>query len=452
MIKISETISNNKSIYIYTVLKNKKITHKEIISFKSFIKNKNNKDYLIIYSPKYKPKSKAFSFLNFFMDNYSLNSRIKSMQALKLLFSFEKIINKKLSSLTRIDIKNLKYFLKGFSPNGSIYEFDLKTTRNNETINSYLSVYRQYAKFLKIKNHALMTKNHKSSIIPYPKDGIDFKMDSYDSNENIPSKVIEVPWYISVDDFKDIISEIRANYSTMEEIIVRLMFQCGLRIGEVLGLTGDDLVIGKIEDKYIPLAYIRNRLSDKKFQNAKTCMNISSKKDYNTKEYKIAGYGFQKTVVPFDLFELINTYIEKYHLRARENKPNIYYSKSVADKIVSSDDVNYYIFLNTQYRPLSSQLWNITLRKIFSAVGITIDKNKRKHNLNHRFRHGFAMYHVKHLKYNRLELMNRMRHSSVASVSKYYKPTLSDSIKTKTDFANSLYELIPSLNEGENNL
>ena len=37
------------------------------------------------------------------------------------------------------------------------------------------------------------------------------------------------------------------------------MYQCGCRIGEVLGATGDDFVVEKIKDEYVTTFYIRNR-------------------------------------------------------------------------------------------------------------------------------------------------------------------------------------------------
>jgi integrase/recombinase XerD len=451
MIKITELTTGNQSSFIYQVLENSSIIYTEDISFKSLLKNINGKDYIIIYSPDLRTISDAFSFLNFYKENHAINSKIKSTQALKLLFVFEKIIQKKLQDFSNIDINNLKYFLRGIAPSGNRYSFDLKTIRRNETINGYLAVYRQYLKFLNIENSALMAKSSKSILIPYPDSEVDYSIDKYESNEKVPKKIIEVPWYISVEEFGKIISEIRNHYSQLEEIIVRLMFQCGLRIGEVLGLTGEDLVVEKIEDEFIPVAYIRNRLSDKNDQKAKTCMKVLSKKDYRRKEYRTFGYGFQKIIVPYDLFELINTYIEEKHIEARNSNPDRYFNFSLADKVINgkNSEDNYYVFLNTQYKPLTSQLWNLKLRKIFKAVGIIVDQNIRKHNLNHRFRHGFAMFHVQHLRYKSVELKDRMRHNSIASVSKYYKPTLSDSIKIKTNFANNLYELIPSLSNGE---
>ncbi|MGE7363971.1 tyrosine-type recombinase/integrase [Staphylococcus cohnii] len=96
------------------------------------------------------------------------------------------------------------------------------------------------------------------------------------SNEKIANP-IEVPKYISVDEFKKIIEVIRSDYSIREEIIVRLMYECGLRIRETMGLTFEDL---DITEESISVAYIRNRASDKPYQLAKTCMTIVAREQY----------------------------------------------------------------------------------------------------------------------------------------------------------------------------
>lgn len=228
------------------------------------------------------------------------------------------------------------------------------------------------------------------------------------------------------------------------------MFENGLRIGEVLGLTAEDLVVEKIGDNYITIANIRNRFSDKNDQKAKTCMKIISRSQYESSDYAISGFGFQKVVLSDELFQLIDEYIENFHIKAREEYSINYWKNSVADKVVSNSivDDNYYIFINSIGNPLHSHLWNTTLRKIFKSVGIAVDENTRIHNLNHRFRHGYAMFCIQHLNLNQLELMERMRHSSIESVALYYKPTLTDSINLKNSFTKSMYELIPSLGRG----
>lgn len=445
MIKISEKVNNNEITYLYEVYENAKLQMSEQINFRGCMRKNNGKDYLMIYSPNLQPITDAFSFLNYHMEKQALNSRIKAQQALKLLYSFERIIDKDFEAFNETDLNNLKYFLRGYSPDGSLYTFDLKTTRTSETMNGYIAVYRKYARYLGYNIKALESRSSIKIPIIHPSSELEFATEKYTSSEKVPRKAIEVPWYISIDDFKSIILKIRSNYSLAEELIVRLMFECGLRIGEVLGLTGEDLIVEQVNGEYIPVAYIRNRLTDRNFQKAKTCMKVMSKRSYRTNDYKTNGYGYQKVIVPFELYDLINEYIEDTHLKARDIKPDIYFNHSMADSVTDENEENYYIFLNSQYRPLTSQLWNIRLRKIFKAVGIQVDEEKRVHNLNHRFRHGFAMFHVQHLNYKDLELMERMRHKNVATVAKYFKPTTSDAISLKTDFADNLYSLIPEL-------
>ena len=55
------------------------------------------------------------------------------------------------------------------------------------------------------------------------------------------------------------------------------------------------------------------------------------------------------------------------------------------------------------------------------------------------------MFNVQYLGCNELELQERMRHQSLKSVICYFRPTISDAIKIKTDFAKSLYEIFPDL-------
>src|SRR5699024_4165113 len=102
------------------------------------------------------------------------------------------------------------------------------------------------------------------------------------------------------------------------------MFQCGLRIGEVMGLTFEDLDVIEEGGKYICLAYIRNRKSDQSYQLAKTCMSITDRKQYQQRDYQTRDIGYQVAVIPMDLYDLINDYINVSHEKARINHPNNY--------------------------------------------------------------------------------------------------------------------------------
>lgn len=228
------------------------------------------------------------------------------------------------------------------------------------------------------------------------------------------------------------------------------MYQCGLRIGEVLGLTFEDLDIIEDEGMYICVGYIRNRYTDKPFQRAKSCMNIIDKKQYEEREYMVKNAGYQTFVVPIDLYDLINDYINEYHHVAQINHKKYYYETNLADIVTNGylDTDNFYVFINSLGKPLSQTVWKKTLRKIFDKLEIHVDIGGRRSNLNHRFRHGFAMFNVQYLQCNELELMNRMRHTSIGSIVSYFNPTLKDQIKIKTEFLDSIYDEFPELNLG----
>lgn len=448
MIIVKEKHNINEVFFEINYLKNDKIVHSYDICFQTASVERNGKTYLYLYDKDMCPISETFSFLNFGCVHQSINSRLKALQALKFLYCFQTIISKKLEDFKIDDINNLKSFLKGYSLTGNNLSFELSTIRSNETLNSYLSIYRKYLQYLGKENKVLNGKSSITTAINLPGYDIDLQTDHYSFNEKVAKKVVEVPRYISVEEFQKIIKIIREKYTVREEIIVRLMFQCGLRIGEVLGITADDLVVEEIGDLYVPTLYLRNRVSDKKFQFAKGCMKISDKQQYKSKEYKTKNYGYQTVIIPEDLYDLINEYIEKEHLKARKTHNANYYQSTIADRVRKAEkyeDDNYYVFINSIGTPISDISWNGILRNIFDDCNITIDKALKEHNLNHRFRHGFAMFNVMYLGCKELELKERLRHSSVSSVAYYFRPTTSDMIKIKTKFAEDLYKVIPEL-------
>lgn len=451
MILVREKKSGNASFYIIeTYNENNQLILSVTIDFKSAIfPHENGFTYFILYDKNMNPISNVFRFLNYELSADSVNSREKALHALKLLYTYETITNTKIETFTRNDVTNLKHFLRGVSPKGQTISFELQTIRSVNTINGYLSIYRNYVTYLEYKNSYLLKKSSKTVQITLPDSEVEMQVEKYESSERTASQLPQVPRYISVEEFKKILKHIRENYGKCEECIIRLMFQGGLRIGEVLGLTGDDIVIEKIKSDYVPVVYLRNRVSDKKDQKAKTCKTPISQKQYKTKDYKTEGYGFQRVIIPVDLYELINTYIEEAHGEAKNKKYDNYYKFTIADRVRNPDeyeDDNYYVFINSQGRPLSSHLWNERLRAIFEEVGIPVDKGTKEHNLNHRFRHGFAMFNVQFLHIKELELQRKLRHRNLSSVAIYYRPTISDEIELKTQFTEDLYKVIPELN------
>ncbi len=346
-----------------------------------------------------------------------------------------------------------------------MYEFRGLEQRSNNSVNAYLATYREYLKYIKPNaksTHPLFDSRH----IPTPAFSVDYtgpRNDNYRVNDRTPNPVVKVPEHLSEDEIKRVLDYVIDRKDLRAEIIIRLMLQCGLRIGEVFALTSEDVQMVKEsevthtpcrfgEEKYIPVACIRNRKDSSRDRKAKTLMNVRSRKQYETREYKTERYGYDYVVLPEDLYDLINMYIEEKHVEARQKSGERYMAKTIADKVTNSDEIdeNYWIFINSIGSPLSQKSWNRYLRKIFTAVGVPVDVGRKEIGLNHRFRHSFAVYMAAYCGIDELKLSKMLRHHSIATVMTYYHMTASDQIKLKTDYAESLYAKIPSLRRDYN--
>lgn len=468
MLEIEESKEKSSSNIIYNVLlvndetNEKSLIRKVCIS--SIHKTIKNKSYYLVYDSDLVPIRPVFGFINDKLKGYSEHSRIQALSALKLLYSYLDIFGLSIEELTEDEITKFKEFLKGMSPVGAMISFNLSTTRTANTINGYLSVYRKYIQYLGIKDSALLeTSAVKEVQFISPETEMSTVAKKYKSNERSPRRD-KVPAYISVRDFKKILNVIREDYSDREECIVRLMYEGGLRIGEVLGITSEDL---KIEDvinertgkKFkAGTVYIRNRFTDKKYQNAKNRVKVTNRRQYQTKAYKD---DVQKAYVSTALIEKINDYVNDAHedfYRVSEKSKKIFnnnYNKYTKTDIVDPStykdehgyqyDENYYIFINSIGKPLNISTWNEIMREIFIKAGIHVDTDVRENNLNHRFRHGFAMYLVQYHNVNPAQLKKALRHASISSAMIYYNPTDDDIAELHKGFSDSLLDILPMI-------
>jgi integrase/recombinase XerD len=413
---------------------------KEKINIHSASVDIDNKTYRYLYDSNMNIISPTFNFLNIELKDSSINNILSAINALKLLYSFLELYSLDLPNLTKSDANNLLTFLEGRSMIGTLYTLDLKTQRSDSTINSYLCIYRSYISFLGYSDSILLNKSNHQITITVPESENKIKVDTYNVRRKEYKSDFTVPKYISIEDFKKLLHVVREEYTLREECIIRIMYEGGLRIGEVLGLTNED-IIEKIGITYL---FIRNRYSDSPDQFAKTCMNITSKDQYKSDTYKTKSVGYQSVAISDNLLEKLNDYINIYHSNNKTKFKKNYEKFNIADS-VSSKDTNFYLFINSLGKPLSANLWNKYLREIFKKAGLEVDIYHRENNLNHRLRHGFAMFMVKYKHVHILELKELLRHRSLASVLIYYRPTDEDIIDLRTQLIKSIYEVIPEL-------
>lgn len=445
MLKVIERKLNNLIVYDLYVEEEGKIVTQSTVKYQIANVKISGQDYYFIYDTFMRPIEASYSFLNGFLKDKTINTKNVYMNALKALYSFETIIGLKLPDFTPMEVELLKDFLRGICRPGDTIAFENLTERSAQTVNQYLGVYRQYLVFSKKENKYLTAKGNQTARYRSRINQELSVSQNYKSNVKTVSKN-EVQRYISVDDYAKIIGLIRQKYSMREECIVRLMFETGMRIGEALGLTNEDVINQKLSDGYHNCVYIRNRVTDERYQPAKTLRNPVSKREYNSKAYRTLNAGYQMVFITDELYELLGEYIDKAHEKARDCYQQRYEKSAIADSVCGNND-NFYIFINSFGSRLSNVTWSKMLRSIFKETDIQVDEKIRDNNLSHRFRHGFVMFQIQHRNIDAVQLAEMMRHKSVSSVMKYYRPTISDKIKLKEAFTEDLYSNIPELKE-----
>jgi integrase len=398
----------------------------------------NDFTYMMVIGTNGQVYFESYKYLNVELAADGYSKRELSLRALKLLYSFIELFNTDINSLDIDDKNKIITFLKGGKGNGQYTTYDFKTVRKNETVNSYLGVYRSYFRYLGIKESIFEGTSESKKILTRASafnsrvSEVAVKKYSISLNE-IEKKA--VPKYIKYSEYTEILKLINEKYTIRELLIVKLMYEYGLRIGEVLGLTLEDIQGEDITKKKGSYRLIlRNRFTDKPWQFAKGCLKVTSRDVYKDNLYDEEGGGKQIINITYETYTLIQEYIDETtsSFSMSDKVYDNYIKKNIADKVSRVDiERNAYLFISKNYTPIVGGSWNKIMKNIFQEVGLQLDENKKKDNLNHRFRHGFAMYKVLIEKHRELGLARVLRHSSTSSVEVYFNPTEDDLI----DFA-----------------
>ncbi|HEF1904228.1 MULTISPECIES: tyrosine-type recombinase/integrase [Bacillus] len=382
----------------------------------------------------------ANKYLNKEIGDAKYKKREKAFSALKVFFSFLQLVHiNNPTDLTNDDIRDLRLFLEGGKKEGQTWGLDFQVRRDNQTFNHYLNVYRDFLSnmygfsnttlFDTIKTGASIGKG----FFAHAKKET---TERYTANKNVGDPAKSVPRYIKSNEYKKIMEIVEENYDLREKVIINLMYDYGLRLGEVLGVTFEDVEPTNSGSHYRLI--IRNRVSDEPTQRAKGVLVPKTVDDYKSRSYNTEGngLGYQVVFIYEDMAELIQDYIDESRddivlSRSSKKRENLN-RKAIADRVGTTllvNEENQYIFLNHQhYTPLSQAGWNYILRKIFDEAGISMDKNKKETNLSHRFRHAFAMKLAKQGAHE-YELQKALRHKSPESCKAYYNPDDDDKVE-----------------------
>jgi len=403
----------------------------------------------LIYNSACEVISDSYSFLNKSAKSRAINTRRNYMYSLKYLYSFMEIIEKNVYSLQLEDFYQLAAFLKGVSATGSDFEYNLLTNRSNKTINIFFSAYREYFKYLGLSKSQLFQEHSFSKFIPLPRKivGKTLKRDT-------------TPEYISKDEYKKIMNILDSESEEVlrSKCLIRLMYESGLRIGEVLGLTLEDFQIRKARSGNTHcIILIRNRLTNNENQQAKTCMKITDIRNYGGHDFATRNLGYQEAIFldsdGINTYDLICEYIDLAHAKAMKKYPGKY-KTTVADSVDAfkhEGKENHYLFLNSIGGLLGDESWNKQLRSIFSKASIAVDSGYRKHNLNHRFRHGFVMAILYDKKVPISQAKVFTRHKSDAGLFPYNNPTVEDIMRLKEELSeeNGIINILEEVKKNE---
>lgn len=449
MIIYSEEKNGHKSVFIKTILdNNNNELSKRKVNIPLFQIEKDNFLYFVLYDDNMKVISSVYEYLNYDLKESPLTTRSKAAFSLRLLYCFLSLSKCDIKNIDDYTLKEFLFFLRGINVNPKQYE--MKTQRSANTINGYLAIYRSYFISQKIKCEALFNSNM-TEITNASENDYTYTTTRKKYTNNLKVSKVNlrtVPKYISPNNFRKLYKLAIKNKDKTAKLIMHLMYGYGLRLGEVLGLTMEDIIEDYYNETLVPIIILRNRISDKKFQFAKNLLHVIDKKDYIS-----ANYQLEKTeiIITYDLYEELLEYIEEIHTQAIE-KYESNYNLGIADivSIKNKPDLNHYIFLNRYGKVLSDQTWNNSLKKYFSDAKIPLDLDMKENNLSHRFRHGFAMFHARFSNHpvDILSLQKLMRHKRVSSTMIYFNPTPEDEFKIKTEFQEEFYNMIPELRRG----
>lgn len=449
MIIYSEEKNGHKSVFIKTILdNNNNELSKRKVTIPLFQIEKDNFLYFVLYDDNMKVISSVYEYLNYDLKESPLTTRSKAAFSLRLLYCFLSLSKCDIKNIDDYTLKEFLFFLRGINVNPKQYE--MKTQRSANTINGYLAIYRSYFISQKIKCEALFNSNM-TEITNASENDYTYTTTRKKYTNNLKVSKVNlrtVPKYISPNNFRKLYKLAIKNKDKTAKLIMHLMYGYGLRLGEVLGLTMEDIIEDYYNETLVPIIILRNRISDKKFQFAKNLLHVIDKKDYISANYKL-----EKTeiIITYDLYEELLEYIEEIHTQAIE-KYESNYNLGIADivSIKNKPDLNHYIFLNRYGKVLSDQTWNNSLKKYFSDAKIPLDLDMKENNLSHRFRHGFAMFHARFSNHpvDILSLQKLMRHKRVSSTMIYFNPTPEDEFKIKTEFQEEFYNMIPELRRG----
>lgn len=386
--------------------------------------NSKGETRYIIYDEDMCPISSIYSYLNWKCKNSDPQTITRMVTPLRLLVAF-------------CTAHTFKDFI---IPEEYCTDFVDFLYRNDKTLAStaglYFSTIKAFLLFIKHGDDPIMNHTHRMGWLTGA-DGVD-RPHSYDDFKYAPKRNPErdllCPEHNTVKDymlmqttmskkiFRDgIIGDIAGC------IILILLFKVGRRIGEVLGLTIEDIstVVNRETGEVSHCLYLRNRVHDKVGQRSKKRLMPKNKEFYANKDY-VKAYHSPRNCIKLeeDVYELIKTYIEVQHQIAAKETPTKY-ATAVADIVNPTQfaadwgfEENHYLFLNCLGGPLTKWAWYKRIRQYYTEAGVPLGPGKSP---NHSWRHGIAVILRHELHWTTRQIADFLGHKREQSAEVYAK-------------------------------
>lgn len=388
-----------------------------------------------------------FEYVNITRVNTSIGSRIQMAEAIQLLYAFCDIYNYRPDNLTGTAADGFVRFLEGLDVKNE--PGTEPTFRTAKTINSILGMVRAFLRYMGLNqsvNGFGMLEYYKGTAHTEGGRAIRIniqKKNTLNKRQNGLAK-LHAPKHYKPSEAKKIVDLMVASKDYQTYIAFRLGTELGLRRGEILGLTIEDVkkitntTTGEINYKL----YLRNRMSDTPDQCAKMLPHISNTNVYQTNTYR----KYSKEEV--DISESIYDMLRRYFFSSRNadsvgvKAHDAIQKATLADSVYTTGVKNYYIFFNEfrgRYYRLSAQTFNNHLKKYFEMAGLDLS------NVSHAMRHSFAMFHAYYAKktLSQLELQVLMRHASAESTAIYFNLPDKEIKRLRDEYSAEMEHYIP---------
>lgn len=373
--------------------------------------NINNYLYYLLFDKNGSQIKDFYIYVNHILKYKSVTYRRINAYFLKRLYEYSFCIGKELKRFTYQDYLRFQYFITGNNNSLNDISYFTYSDLSSVSIDKLLSIIKKFLEVMNISDPSFIKR-------------IKFKSKSgRGQSDAMCPMFISYAQMLDIKDF--VLNDSSISLLQRKEYIAiyDLAYFAGLRIGEILGITIQDIKKGysQIDETPFYKIIIRNRMSDNLWQHAKTSMNVTEKSDYSSKAYKSTRKtAVQDVLITEKIYREIIDYFDLcfgfFHKKGLE--------PALADNVEGTNDRNYYVFNNKLTNtPLSYFMICRYTRKVFQGVGIPVDNNVRAHNLLHRFRHGFCMYllYVKNLPPQQVIIYSR--HSSVTCLEPYINPS-----------------------------